>query len=97
MQVFEHLLVNRAEGVAVYDLTGGSNGFRRPGYSVAVEPGISINRKKWSARLYVPYAIQRDRLQSYPDKLKTWSTGVYSQGDAAFANYLIILSFGYKL
>lgn len=87
----------RAEGVAVYDLMGGSNGFRRPGYSVAVEPGISINRKKWSARLYVPYAIQRDRLQSYPDKLKTWSTGVYSQGDAAFANYLIILSVGYKL
>ena len=87
----------RAEGVAVYDLIGGSNGFRRPGYSVAIEPGISINRKNWSARLYVPYAIQRDRLQSVPDKQKTWATGVYSQGDAAFADYLIMLSFSYKL
>lgn len=87
----------RAEGVAVYDLIGGSLGSRRPGYSVAVEPGISIDRKKWSLRFYVPYAIQRDRLQSYPDKLKTWATGKYTQGDAAFANYLIIWSFNYKL
>jgi hypothetical protein len=87
----------RAEGVAVYDLIGGSKGFRRPGYSVAIEPGIGINRPKWAARLYVPYAIQRDRLQSVPDKQKTATTGVYSQGDAAFADYLIIMSFSYKL
>jgi len=83
----------RAEGVAVYDLIGGSLGSRRPGYSVAVEPGFTFNRKNWSARLFVPVAIQRDRLQSYPDKLKTWSTGKYAQGDAAFANYLIAWSF----
>ena len=87
----------RAEGVMVYDLIGHSKGFRRPGYSVALEPGISINKKKWSARLYVPIAIQRDRLQSVPDKQKTRATGVYSQGDAAFADYLIALSFSYKL
>jgi len=87
----------RAEGVAVYDLIGGSLGSRRPGYSVAVEPGIGINRPKWSLRLYVPVAIQRDRLQSYPDKLKTWSTGKYTQGDAAFANYLVEWSFTYRL
>lgn len=86
----------RAEGVAVYDLIGGSLGSRRPGYSVAVDPGISITRKNWSFRFYVPVAIQRDRLQSYPDKLKTWSTGKYTQGDAAFANYLIQWSFSYK-
>ncbi len=87
----------RAEGVAVYDLIGGSKGFRRPGYSVAIEPGISITRKKWSARLYVPYAIQRNRMQSVPDKQRSISTGVYRQGDAAFADYLIAFSFSYKL
>ncbi len=87
----------RVEGVAVYDLIGGSKGFRRPGYSVAIEPGISINRPKWSMRFYVPYAIQRDRLQSVPDKQRSAATGVYSQGDAAFANYLIAWSFSYKL
>ncbi|HEY4245638.1 MAG TPA: hypothetical protein VGM64_02215 [Lacunisphaera sp.] len=86
----------RAEGVAVYDLIGGSLGSRRPGYSVAVDPGITIARKNWSFRFYVPVAIQRDRLQSYLDKLKTWSTGKYTQGDAAFANYLIQWSFSCK-
>jgi hypothetical protein len=87
----------RAEGVAVYDLIGGSLGSRRPGYSVAIDPGISVNRKNWTLRFYVPYAIQRDRLQSYPDKVKTWATGKYTQGDAAFADYLIMWSFNYKL
>ena len=87
----------RAEGVAVYDLIGGSKGFRRPGYSVAIEPGVSITRAKWSARLYVPYAIQRDRLQSVPDKQRSAQTGNYTQGDAAFADYLIALSFSFKL
>ena len=86
----------RAEGVMVYDLIGGSNGFRRPGYSVAIDPGITIDRPKWSLRFYLPIAIQRDRMQSYPDKLKTWSTGKYTQGDAAFANYLIQWSYTYK-
>ncbi len=86
----------RVEGVMVYDLIGKSNGFRRPGYSVDVEPGIGFAHKRWSARLYVPVAFQRDRLQSVPDKQKTASTGVYSQGDAAFANYEIIWSLNYK-
>ena len=87
----------RDEGVPVYDLIGCSGGFRRPGYSVAIEPGISINRSKWSARLYVPVAIQRDRQQSVPDKQRTAATGIYSQGDAAFADFLIACSFSYKL
>lgn len=87
----------RIEGVPVFDLVGGSQGFRRPGYSVAIDPGISINRPKWSARLYVPYAIQRDRQQSVPDRQRSRDTGVYRQGDAAFADYLIAMSFSYKI
>lgn len=86
----------RAEGVAVYDLVGHSNGFRRPGYSMDVEPGIIYNHNRWAVRFYIPYAIQRDRLQSVPDKQKTRATGVYSQGDAAFADYEIISSVGYR-
>jgi hypothetical protein len=82
----------RDEGVAVYDLVGHSNGFRRPGYSMDIEPGIIYNHNRWAVRFYIPYAIQRDRLQSVPDKQKTRATGVYSQGDAAFADYEIITS-----
>jgi len=86
----------RDEGVAVYDLIGHSNGFRRPGYSMDVEPGIIYNHKRWAVRFYIPYAIQRDRLQSVPDKQKTRATGVYSQGDAAFADYEIISSVNFR-
>lgn len=87
----------RAEGVTVYDLFGGSTGFRRPGYSIAVEPGLGYSAKRWGARLYVPFAIQRNRMQSVPDKQRTWATGTYAQGDAAFADYLVAISLSYKL
>jgi hypothetical protein len=33
--------------------------------------------------------VQRNRTQSVPDKIKTQKNGVYSQGDAAFADYTI--------
>jgi hypothetical protein len=89
---FSLSLGGRIEGVMVRDLIGDSTGFRRPGYSIAVEPGIGYARRTWSARLYVPFAVQRNRLQSVPDKFQSAATGVYSQGDAAFADYLIMLS-----
>jgi hypothetical protein len=41
----------------------------------------------------VPYLIYRNGLQSYADKLATEQTGKFTQGDAAFADYIIIASF----
>ena len=35
---------------------------------------------------YVPVAVVRNRTQSVPDKIKTDLTGIYTQGDAAFAD-----------
>ena len=89
-------LALRAEGVPVHDLVGGSEGFRRPGYAVAIEPGIMVSRGRWGGRIYVPVAIQRNRQQSVPDKLRTAATGVYRIGDAAFADYSILSSFNYR-
>lgn len=86
----------RMEGVMVYDLIGGSKGFRRPGYSIAIEPGVALTRSRWSTRLYVPFAIQRDRLQSVPDKQTTRTNGRYAQGDAAFADFLVMWNINYK-
>ena len=37
----------------------------------------------------MPIALERARTQSVPDKIKTAMTGVYSQGDAAFADYTV--------
>ena len=79
----------RMECVPAEDLIGGSNGFRRPGYVLSVEPVVAYKVKHTQLYISVPYAVQRDRTQSVPDKLKTKKTGVYSQGDAAFADYTI--------
>ena len=86
----------RKECLTVHDLIGGSNGFRRPGYIVSVEPGITYEFKKFSLYTYLPVALKRNRTQSVPDKIKTEITGVYSQGDAAFADYTLNIGATFK-
>jgi hypothetical protein len=61
-------LAGRIEGVPVNDLVGGSDGFRRPGYAVSIEPGISMAVKSWSFSLNTPVALYRNRQQSVPEK-----------------------------
>ena len=79
----------RIEGVPARDLVGGSEGFRRPGYVLSAEPVIGYKVKKTQFYLSVPYSVERNRTQSVPDKNRTRITGVYAQGDAAFADYSI--------
>ncbi len=86
----------RYECIPVNDLIGGSTGFRRPGRVVTVEPGITYTMKKCNIYAYMPVAVSRNRTQSVPDKIKTDLTGVYSQGDAAFADYSINIGFSIR-
>ncbi len=86
----------RDECLPVYDLIGGSNGFRRPGYIISFEPGVTYDFKKFSAYIYTPVALKRSRTQSVPDKNRTKITGIYSQGDAAFADYAINVGLSFK-
>jgi len=79
----------RDECLPSKDLIGKSSGFRRPGYIISFEPGLTYNAKKFSVYAYVPYALKRSRTQSYADIARTKATGVYTQGDAAFADYLV--------
>jgi hypothetical protein len=87
----------RDECLPSKDLIGGSNGFRRPGYIISAEPGIVYSFKKVSVNAFVPIALIRDRTQSVPDKIRTDLTGVYAQGDAAFADYAINIGISFKL
>ena len=87
----------RDECLPVHDLIGGSQGFRRPGYIISEEQGVSYSFKKFSAYAYVPVALVRNRTQSVPDENKTALTGVYTQGDAAFADYVINVGIVIKL
>ncbi|HEV9036736.1 MAG TPA: hypothetical protein VGQ51_08950 [Puia sp.] len=79
----------RDDCLPVYDLIGKSDGFRRPGYIISAEPGLTYVFNKISLYTYVPIALVRNRTQSEPDKISTQLTGKYTQGDAAFANCVV--------
>lgn len=87
----------RIEGLPSSDLIGGDRGFRRPGYIISAEPGITYMAKRTSINLFVPVALVRNRTQSNADKRQTADTGVHRQGDAAFADYLINLGITFHL
>ncbi len=89
-------LGGRIEGVPVRDAFGPSEGFRRPGYAVFIEPGIHLSKEAWSFDLTVPIAVYRNRLQSLADKKLSALTGFDIRGDAAFADFLISANLAYK-
>ena len=68
-------------------------GRRRPGYSVAIEPGVSYLWKGTVASLSVPYLVRRVRTQNISDKIASEESGHKEIGDAAFADYVVIAGF----
>ncbi|WP_462254487.1 hypothetical protein [Ferruginibacter sp.] len=86
----------RIEGLPSSDLFGGDKGFRRPGYVIAAEPVISHMGKKTTLYISVPVVLERNRTQSYSDKLRS-TPEVKVQGDAAFADYSINIGVSFKL
>ena len=90
-------LGGRIEGIPVYDLIGGSEGFRRPGYVISVEPGLTYGIGRAAINLNVPIAVVRNRTQSVPDKETEAETGRPRHGDAAFADYLINVGVTFRL
>lgn len=89
-------LGGRFEGVPSADIFGGSAGFRRPGYAMSLEPGIGYFKNNISVFASLPIALYRNRTQSFEDKERTQQTGTYTQGDAAFADYLVNIGISYR-
>jgi len=80
-------LAGRLEGQPRYDLMGGSHGFRRPGKTAYVEPGLAYALHNVSVNLNVPITVYRNREPNpYTD----------AKGDATFPNYVVLLGFGYR-
>ena len=75
----------RIEGVPPEDALGVTEGRRRPGYAISVEPGISWTYKRISLNVTAPVALVRYR-QDYMDR----------RGDAAFADFVILSSVTYR-
>lgn len=98
-------LAGRAEGIPAYDAIGGQVAYRRPGYVIAIEPGASYRIGKHTLSLFVPKNIYRNRIQSAADiadqnlqnaKITDPAKFVHVQGDAAFADYSINLSYSIR-
>lgn len=87
----------RYEGIPSEDLIGKSDGFRRPGYIISIEPAIGYIAGKHSVALSLPIALERNRTQNTIDKIRTEQTGTFTQGDAAFADWLLSISYAYRL
>jgi hypothetical protein len=80
-------LGGRLEGVPVRDIFGSSEGFRRPGYVISIDPGVFFVSGRHTISVNVPVPLQRDRRRSVPDIADG------RHGDAAFADYLLIVSY----
>ncbi|MDQ6677327.1 MAG: hypothetical protein M3Z09_08530, partial [Acidobacteriota bacterium] len=76
----------RMEGVPVRDAFGKSDGFRRPGYAISVDPGFLYARGRNVFSCNIPWAVERNRRRSVSDIQN------HIHGDAAFADYA--LTFG---
>jgi len=77
----------RMEGVPVRDAFGKSNGFRRPGYAISLDPGFLVARGNNVFSCNIPFAVERNRRRSVPDIQDR------RHGDAAFADYALTFGF----
>jgi peroxiredoxin len=77
------LLTIRAEGVPAHNLIGNDLGFRRPGFGVALTPGVIYTRGHNMLQFSVGKVMIRDRTKSVAEEVN----GAH-EGDAAFANYV---------
>ncbi len=76
----------RMEGIPVRDAFGKSDGFRRPGYIISVEPAVQYQYRHSMIALSSSWAVQRNRRASVTDLAN------HKHGDAAFADYALGLS-----
>jgi hypothetical protein len=85
---FSASLAWRIEGLPRYDLIGDSNGFRRPGKAMFVEPGVSYSKNGQTVTFNVPLGYFYHR---YPDP------NTDRDGDATFPRHIFLTSYTMKL
>lgn len=82
---FSLSLAGRIEGVPVTDVFGDTAGFRRPGYYVALEPGINFSYGRGTYAISVPVGLQENVQPS-----------LGFARDSTFASHIILLSATYR-
>lgn len=89
----------RMEGIPSEDLLGKTDGFRRPGYIISVEPGFFYSTNAHTFGVNFPIALERNRTRNVVDKTQgiNPNTGQPIIGDAAFADWLLSITYAYRL
>ncbi len=77
-------LGGRMEGTPSTDLIGGSEGRRRPGFAISIEPGLVFTKNRWFASFSAPVALYRNRERNFAGQ----------EGDAAFADFITLFTVG---
>jgi len=77
----------RIDGQPPRDAIGDSDGFRRPGYSIYVEPGVSWTHDKNTFSVFIPAGVAYNRQRNTLDEQ------FHGHGPGAFAPYLIIAGY----
>lgn len=78
------VLNGRMEGSPSTDIIGGSEGRRRPGFAISIEPGLVFAKNGWIASFSAPVALYRNRERNFAG----------AEGDAAFADFMTLFSVG---
>lgn len=83
----------RLDGIPKEDLIGDSNGFRRPGYNLAVDPGLNVNWGPHTFSVYVPIAVKRSVQQSLPEYELSQATGTRIHGGGSLAGEAFFIGY----
>lgn len=77
----------RIDGIPLRDLVGGSAGFRRPGYSLYLDPGVVISARRSTWSVNIPLRIHQDFQRSLADMERG------SAGGGDLARYLVLVGY----
>lgn len=83
-------LGTRMDGIPIHDIVGGSNGFRRPGYSLYLDPGVAIAWRRGVLTVNLPLRIH----QNFKRSLTDIQEGTPGGGD--LARYLIVVGYSVR-
>ena len=87
----------RIEGQPTNDILGSSNGSRRAGYTISIEPGINYKIKTTIVYLFVPLTAARKTQQTVPDILRSEAEGKYFISSGGFADYMVFVGALFRL
>jgi hypothetical protein len=83
-------LGTRIDGIPARDVVGGNGGFRRPGYSLYLDPGLAMVRGHGTVALNVPLRLH----QNFKRSLADIQQGAAGGGD--LARYLVLITYSLR-